>query len=218
MATIKELRDAVAAKQFELRAAIEALMKETKEPFIAWAPTLPEELLAHCRVLPSRDRLLDFMPKGGVCAEVGTQTGYFAKKIMTTTQPSEFHIIDIDMSLFDRAAFAADIDANRVHIHEGDSSSILASFADGKFDWIYIDADHSYEGFVKDLEVSARKVKSSGYIVCNDYTVWSPAEVFGYGVLRGVNEFCAKNQWEFVYIGLHGQGYHDVCIRRHTAL
>jgi hypothetical protein len=214
LANLDELRHAVIVKQLELRSAIEELVKETNQPFTPWAPHLSEELVANCRVLPSRYHILDLMPKNAVCVEVGTQAGHFAKSIMTQTKPLEFHVIDIDLSVFERAALETEIASGVIHLHEGDSSKIMESFADEKFDWIYIDADHSYEGFVKDLEVSARKVKPHGFIACNDYTVWSPGEVFGYGILLGVHEFCVKNHWEFVYIGLHGQGYHDVCIRK----
>jgi hypothetical protein len=209
-----ELRQTVEEKRAEFRAAIEALVQETNQPFISWAPELPDELVSNCRVLPSRYHLLDRMPKAGVCVEVGTQKGDFAKHIVEATKPRRFHIIDCDLSVFDRSFFDAQIKSQKCYLHEGDSSTILRDFPNHYFDWIYIDADHAYESFMRDLEVSAHKVREHGFIVCNDYTVWSPQEVFGYGILRGLHEFCIRNRWEFVYIGLHGQGYHDVCIRQ----
>lgn len=214
MATIDELTHNVDVKRLELRQAIEALTAETKQPYTPWAPHLSEAQVANCRVLPSRYHLLEYMPKNSVCAEVGTQAGFFAESILNTVQPRDFHIIDIDLTPFRRDVFANSIATGQVHLHEGDSSTILSRFPDETFDWIYIDGDHSYEGFIKDLEMSRLKVKPYGFIACNDYTVWSPGEVFGYGILRGVHEFCVKHHWEFAYIGLQGQGYHDVCIRK----
>ena len=100
-------------------------------------------------------------------------------------------------------------------IHEGDSSSILKTFADNYFDVIYIDASHSYENFLKDLNVATLKIKSGGFIVCNDYTVWSPGEVEHYGILRAVHELLSNSEaFSVEYIALQGQGYHDICLKR----
>jgi hypothetical protein len=212
---IAELEANIFEKAQELRAAIEAMVAVTGQSFTPWAPHLSDSQLINCRVLPSRYHILDYMPKHGVCVEVGSQAGNFAVEILSRTQPSKFHIVDLYLDQFEqREKMQADIDSGRVELHEGYSAEVLDTFDDGYFDWIYIDADHSYEGFVKDLRISTRKLKPNGFIVCNDYTVWSPAEVFGYGILRGVHEVCVSDNWEFVFIGLHGQGYHDVCIRK----
>src|ERR1700678_233476 len=42
-------------------------------------PALNDFHLSNSRVLPSREAILPLLPKGGVCAEFGTQTGDFAK-------------------------------------------------------------------------------------------------------------------------------------------
>jgi SAM-dependent methyltransferase len=212
---LEHLSDAVDQKRAELRVAIEALIAFTGEPFTPWAPHLDDVQVANCRVLPSRYHILDMMPKQAVCIEVGTQTGNFALQIKERTQPKKFHIVDLYLDQFQyREQLQSDIESGKICLHQGYSSQILETFDDGYFDWIYIDADHSYKGFLADLKASARKLKPNGYIVCNDYTVWSPGEVFPYGILRGVHEHCVEDNWEFVFIGLHGQGYHDVCIRK----
>jgi len=68
----------------------------------------------------------------------------------------------------------------------------MAAFPDPPFDFIYIDADHAYEGVVKDLAQAERKLKDDGWIVCNDYTLFSPLENIKYGVYRAVNEFASN--------------------------
>jgi hypothetical protein len=91
----------------------------------------------------------------------------------------------------------------------------LENFPDNYFDWIYIDADHSYEGVKKDINKSKTKVKRDGLLVFNDYTPWSVAELIPYGVPKAVNEFCIANNWEIIYFALDSYfGYHDVAIRR----
>jgi hypothetical protein len=124
------------------------------------------------------------------------------------------HIFDIDFTPFDQAAFQSSIGNGTVELHQGDSSAALATLPDRSFDFIYIDGDHAYEGVVKDLAMAAQKIKADGWIVCNDYTIYSPVEKMQYGVYRAVNEFCWREGFEIVFLGLHYWSYHDVALRR----
>ncbi len=180
-------------------------------------PQLSECHLENSRIVPSREHILPLMPKGGVCAEVGTQTGAFAKLIQSILRPSKLHIYDISYNVFDHAHFADSIQDGIVELHEGDSSTLLGQLPDQYFDFIYIDGDHSYNGIVKDLAQAARKIRDDGWIVCNDYTIYSPLEKTKYGVYRAVNEFCLNQGFEIIYLGLHKWGYHDVALRKRTA-
>jgi hypothetical protein len=177
-------------------------------------PDLSEVHLRHSRVLAKRLDILPLMPKGGVCAEVGTQTGGFAKHIFSVLQPRLFHIFDLDFSLFDHSHFSDAVAQGRVQLHQGDSSTLLGALPDRSFDFIYIDGDHSYEGVTRDLAQAARKIKDDGWIVCNDYTVYSPLEKCKYGVYRAVNELCLRDNYEILYFALHPWGYHDVALRK----
>jgi predicted O-methyltransferase YrrM len=214
MVDVSELRARVLERESALRSAIAELHRATNEPYIPTSVKIDQELLDNCKMLSSRYELLDYMPKQSVCMEVGTQYGHFAKSIMNRADPAKLHIIDIDLSLFDKATFDSHITNKKVHLHEGDSSKVIKEFPENYFDWIYIDAQHSYEGFTKDLNASAKVVKENGFIVCNDYTVYSPPEVYPYGVLRGLNEFCMRHRWKMRFFALHSQGYHDVCIQK----
>jgi hypothetical protein len=177
-------------------------------------PPLTDEHLRNSRLVPNRDDILERMPKGGVCAEVGTQTGAFAKRILDVMNPSRLHLFDHDFTPFDERLFQSHIVVGRVVLHQGDSSTLLAEQPDGHFDFIYVDGDHSYAGVVRDLEQALRKVKPDGWIVCNDYTLYSPLEHVKYGVYRAVNELCLAHDWEIAYLGLHRWGYHDVALRK----
>ena len=177
-------------------------------------PPLDEPYLKNSRILPSREKILERLPKGGVCAEVGTQIGNFAWQIFTVLQPAKLHIFDIDFTPFDHAPFQLAIQQGVVELHQGDSSSLLAAMPDKSFDFIYIDGDHTYDGVVKDLAQAARKIKEDGWIVCNDYTIYSPLEQTKYGVYRAVNEFCLEHGYEIIYLGLHPWSYHDVALKK----
>jgi hypothetical protein len=181
------------------------------------APPLTELELRHSRLIPSRELILPLLPKGGVCAEVGTQTGYFAKLILSVLQPVKLHLFDIDFTPFDHVHFQPAIQQKIVQLHQGDSATRLSFLPDRYLDFIYIDADHSYASVVRDLEQAALKIKEGGWIVCNDYTVYSPLEGALYGVCRAVNEFCLQRGYEIRYLGLHRWGYHDVALKKRLA-
>ncbi len=177
-------------------------------------PLLNQVHLQNSRVLPRRKDILKLMPKGGVCAEIGTQTGNFAKQIMRTLKPAKLHIYDLDFTTFDHTYFQSTLGQGVVQLHQGDSAGLLAAMPDRHFDFIYVDGDHSYAGAVRDLEQAEKKVKADGWIVCNDYAIYSPLEKSKYGVYRAVNEFCWQHGFEIAYLGLHQWGYHDVALRR----
>jgi hypothetical protein len=177
--------------------------------------TLPARCLRNCRVLPLRQDILEQMPKGGVVAEVGVQEGEFSRAILDICQPRELELIDIDMTRFRVAErFAAEVAAGTVRVHEGDSAETIAGYPDGHFDFIYIDADHSYEGVKRDIAASHAKVKPGGYLLFNDYTFWSSGECIPYGVMQAVNALCIDLGWEIAFYAFGRLGYADVGLRR----
>jgi hypothetical protein len=177
----------------------------------------------NCRFVESRLKILEYLPKNSVVAEVGTQYGYFAEQIMAIAKPKKLHLLDYNFDLFkaeiskqQKSLVKEGIENGTVELHEGDSSTILSSFPDEYLDWIYIDADHGYQGVCKDIQQGYTKVKAAGMMVFNDYTNWSVCEVMPYGVAKAVNEFCIANNWEIVFFAFQSLGYHDVAIRKNT--
>ena len=63
-------------------------------------PMLTERHLENCRVLPQREAILQRMKLGGIAAEVGVQRGLFSRSIIDICQPTELHLIDIDLQDF----------------------------------------------------------------------------------------------------------------------
>ena len=179
------------------------------------APMLTEKQMANCHLLPTRDAVLQKMKTGGVVAEVGVQTGEFSRTILDLCSPSKLHLIDIDLNRFSVGErFKNEVASGAVQLHQGDSSSILRQFEDDYFDFIYIDADHSYHGVKRDIQAGKSKVKDDGFLLFNDYTYWSPAECTPYGVIQAVNELCIEEDWEMIYFALAYYMYCDVALRR----
>jgi Methyltransferase domain len=157
-----------------------------------------------------RDFLLERLPKGSVCAEIGVWKGDFSQKILETAQPSALHLIDpwVFVSSFPKRLYGgksaksqSDMDAiyqavrakfseiPQVHIHRQRSHDAVSSFADGFFDWVYIDGDHSYEAVRQDLNLWTPKVKRGGFVAGDDYG-WHD-EKGERSVQRAVDEFVA---------------------------
>lgn len=141
-------------------------------------------------------------------AEVGTWRGGFARHILDACDPDELHLFDQSMDVL-AASVANDV---RVHLHEGDSATLLHKVPDAYFGGIYIDADHSLEGVRRDADVAKRKLAPDGVLIFNDYTLWSVIEGAPYGVCHAVADLCYDG-FEIVGFAFQFQGYHDVALR-----
>lgn len=176
-------------------------------------PPLAELHLQNARVVAGREQILALLPKGGVCAEIGTGTGSFGQQILCALEPAKLHLCDRDFDSFDDSPFAAAIEQGIVELHEGDGAEHMAAQPDGHFDLIHLQAGRSYVDAARALEQAGRKIKVTGHILCANYTTYSPLENVKYGVARAVNEFCISYRYEIVCLALNSLGYHDVLLR-----
>lgn len=184
---------------------------------------LPNKYLKNCKLLQYRLDYLPLLPKNMVCAEVGTMRGDFAKVLLKEIEPKELHIIDLfeskdyfqgsftaeEQYKFVEDRFLDEIVSGKVVIKKGYSWDALNDYPDKYFDFIYVDACHSYDAVKKDLKQTALKIKDNGIIAMNDYKV-EP----GYGVIEATNEFCVQHNYEFIYYALNGNMFSDVVLRK----
>lgn len=180
------------------------------------APELPADKLSGCEVLPNRLAILDRLPKGGVIAEVGVDTGNFSFEILDRCDPAKLHLFDLDMTRLTNLAVLNSIaqSGSSIKTHAGDSGVNIPKMPDGYFDVVYIDGDHGYEGVKRDIKVVLPKLKANGVLIFNDYTVWSAATMQHCGVARAVHEFVRDNPWKLRYIALQSMMYNDVMLVR----
>jgi hypothetical protein len=162
-----------------------------------------------------RRRLLTLLPKGGVCAEIGTWRGDFAARILSSRRPLHLYLIDpweyraedkYDQAWFGRGAqagqeemeaiykgvldrFRSKIEHGQVLVQRLRSVDAAASFPDDTMDWVYIDGDHTYEAVKGDLEAYYRTVKPGGLLAGDDY---GTAGWWEDGVTRAVDEFAGR--------------------------
>ncbi len=165
--------------------------------------------------------VLKLAPRGSVCAELGVWQGDFAAEILRVVRPSKLHLIDPwtfmtddaysdaryggkvapDQAAMDRlhesvlARFAGQIANGTVEVHRCGSQEASARFADGSFDWVYVDGNHLYEFVRADLELYDPKLRSGGVLAGDDYG--EPGWWLD-GVTRAVDEFVAAGRYEVV--------------------
>ncbi len=169
-----------------------------------------------------RDLLLDCMPKASVVAEIGVAEGDFSQEILNRVLPKKLHLVDpwlhqdaadyaedpnnVEQASADarseavRHKFSGLIDGDFVEIHRAFSHEAVEQFPDGYFDWVYVDAMHTYQACLKDLKLYDPKVKADGFICGHDYANHADAVHMQFGVVEAVNEFVAKNGYEFMLL------------------
>jgi predicted O-methyltransferase YrrM len=150
-----------------------------------------------------REFLLAHLPQHGVCAEIGVFKGNFSEAILHHNRPRQLYLIDpwysgaADLPKLDadaihasvRERFASEIATATVVLNREPSADASRRFDDNFFDWIYVDGDHHYDAVKQDLELYFPKVKTGGYIVCDDYHF---AGNHDDGVTRAVDEFMTR--------------------------
>lgn len=178
-------------------------------------PMLEDMHLTKCRIVANRASIIRCMPPGGRIAELGVLAGDFSRVLLEECAPARLHLVDLDLESHGiRERFADDVEAGKVILHQGQSDKVLKKFPDRHFDFIYIDADHSYEGVTKDIVIAKQKIRPDGFLIFNDYTYWSPVECLPYGVMRAVNELCLDEGWQVMFLSLDPYMYCDVAIQR----
>jgi len=157
----------------------------------------------------NRIALISELTVNGCVAELGTFKGDFAKNILLRSSPTELHLVDIDFSRLN-----PEISSDpRVVRHLGFTKDALTKFEDEYFDWIYVDADHSYEGTLRDAKLSAPKSHSGGFLVFNDFAHLDTG--YGrYGVHRAVSEFAVNMSWPLAFLAFSPDGLYDVALRK----
>ena len=168
------------------------------------------------RVRPLRAReILKRVPPGEriIGCEVGVHRAQNASVILQQRPDLQMHLVDM-WSTNDRYIKSGDAIAkrsqsqrnndyqsakqtiafaqDRVMLHRGQSAAEAGEFSDRSLDFVFIDADHSYEGCKTDIVAWLTKVKPGGWIGGHDYG--HRLERSGkWGVKRAVDEAAAKH-------------------------
>jgi hypothetical protein len=74
----------------------------------------------------------------------------------------------------------------------GDSVKLAEAVKDGDLDFVYIDADHTYEAVKADIAAWWPKVRVGGTLSGHDYVKRTLPNGVSFGVIQAVNEFAAS--------------------------
>ena len=174
------------------------------------------------RPRPPRVRLLEEVPKGSSCAEIGVWKGDFSARILEVVRPAKLHLVDpwrvVDDEAYTGALygslsggqeqmdtihagvlerFAREVRDGAVEVHRLPSLDAVERFGAGELDFVYVDGNHLYEFVQADLDAWAKKIRVGGLLGGDDYGVrgwWDD------GVTRAVDEFVGAGRGEVVLL------------------
>ncbi len=169
----------------------------------------------------NRNDVLKYLPQNGTAAEIGVATGYYSDYLLQGLNPRTLHLVDPWRRQDDVENYVTDInnttdaEGNRryqgildkfapqiangiVEVHRATSTEIANSFPDEYFDFVYIDAVHTYAGCLDDLYLFDKKVKPDGFIAGHDYQTIPVARAEHNGVIQAVHNFVIEREYTFL--------------------
>ncbi|NOS67615.1 MAG: hypothetical protein HOO67_04605 [Candidatus Peribacteraceae bacterium] len=183
----------------------------------------PRVLRRFKKNLPLTDRadlglLLKELHLNGDGVEIGVLNGYYSELLLTRSNLRTLHSVDpwkaFDTDAYDdkhnspqqeqddRYRFTQDRlkkFGSRSKIHRMMSAEAAKKFENNSLDFVYIDANHSYEAVKEDLELWWPKVRPGGVIAGHDYLDGQIPEG-DFGVKSAVDEFMHKHNQPFSVI------------------
>lgn len=153
-----------------------------------------------------RIQLIELLPANPVTCEVGVAEGNFSRDICQQWLPSRHYLVDNWGTMsgtgdgsFPQKWHEKNLKSARdkmkpfeaiAEFLRGPSWQMQQFVKDQTLDFLYLDANHSYVGVMKDLAAWHPKVKKGGVIAFHDY------EMPEYGVKEAVNLFSATYRYE----------------------
>jgi hypothetical protein len=221
---MKKLQLLKRGKAFVYKTAILPVAKKVNAQISSSIPRheITDIHIKNARLLPTREKLLDVLPKNGIVAELGVDEGDFSESILSINKPEKLHLIDFwGTNRYNQNKrqkvenrFSENIESKKVEINIGLSTEVVGNFEDNYFDWIYIDTTHMYKTTIEELEAYRTKVKKNGIIAGHDFIMGNWNGLVRYGVIEAVHEFCVKYKWEIIYLTTELHTSSSFAIRR----
>ena len=165
--------------------------------------------------LDKRAYILEQLSKNSKLVEVGVWKGDFSKQILNISSPNLLVLVDawtfddkvrgcapqvdgeepLNQNFFDQAkkdTYNKFENIQNVHILDLNSLDASSNYEDNFFDYIYIDAEHTYEAVTNDLNVWYPKLKKNGTLFGDDYYWREKDDTLS--LHKAYQEFILKNQ------------------------
>lgn len=166
--------------------------------------------------LPTRNDLISLLAPGSVGAEIGVLNGDFSAELLKSN-PSRLYLVDAWQHVTSgpyakdpanveqpgqderyRNVVSRFKDDARVRIlreRSAFAAGLLLELYRAEFDWVYIDADHSYSRVLTDLALWSLLIKPGGIIMGHDYIDNEKTREMEFGVVEAVGHFCQVMGW-----------------------
>jgi len=154
------------------------------------------------KIIETRNELMTHFSKEMVVGELGVFKGEFSEVLYNTLKPKELYLVDIwkgqfgsgdkdgknhtvvdDMEVVYNGLKEKYAPTPEVKLVRSDTQTFLLKCPNNSFDLIYVDADHTYQAVLNDLQLSFLKVKHGKFLTGHDY-------IQGGEVYAAVNNFC----------------------------
>lgn len=136
----------------------------------------------------------DFNLKIGI--EIGVRDGCFAKKLLEKTKIILYGSDIRDHELINSLSSQY---KDRYFFSRCPSPNYASCFYDDFFDFIYIDADHTYNSVKDDINAWWPKLKTGGIFSGDDYAILNNPTEGAYGIVQALEEWLDYNKFS-VYI------------------
>lgn len=178
-------------------------------PHLAWAMMTQPETPPDTRAR----EILSRLPVGSVGAELGVFAGELSARLLLRediglymvdswiehgdgkyAESGDFHatLTQAQQDNYMRMALSAtEFAKSRRTVIRKDTKAAAGEIKGGSLDFVFIDADHSYEGCKADLDAWYPKLKDGGLLSGHDY---NNKQCAGFGVTQAVDEFVEKHR------------------------
>lgn len=120
--------------------------------------------------LPNRLELLEALPHTGVGVEIGVSGGWYSGQILQHTRLHALYSVDLwpDAEMFSAAVKYLSTFGDRSRPLRLSSLRAARVFDDRSLDFVYVDADHSYEAVAADIRAYWPKITAGGVLAGHD--------------------------------------------------
>jgi hypothetical protein len=132
--------------------------------------------------------------------EIGVAEGLFSEKLCIQNKNLKLYLVDmwaqypgyedesVEIQEKNYKEIKERIKSFNCHIIKDWSINAAKRFSDNSLDFVFIDANHTYEGCKEDIKAWEKKVKKGGIVSGHDYK-----KELNYGVIEAVDEWVKKN-------------------------
>ena len=168
------------------------------------SPPIEPAKFKNAKLFPNRNLMVQELFHKGKVLEIGTESGVFAKFLLSLAELEKLVTVDIDYSLFKLQP------QENIECLKGYSSEVLPKLTE-HFSLIYLDAAHDYKNVKMDLTAMAHLLRPGTVLVFNDFAIMDKS--FGlYGVHKAASEFVNDNKCSIIGLAMQTNAQYDLAV------